>query len=125
MASESNWSGRTVLLMWIGFLGFAAAAARELPRYIDSLDQRIIYRNPDCMLVVADSMGALGLTVEERQDSVVSWTRACQRIRTAEMIEHSNRVTIGTGIVLFIFSVFTFAVTFAWGRERILRRMEE
>lgn len=124
MSSESNWSGRTVLLMWIGFLGFAAAAARELPRYIDSLDQRIIYRNPDCMAIVADSMGAVGLTVEERQDSLVLWTRGCQEIRTAEMIQHSNRVTIGTGIVLFVFSVFTFAVTFAWGRERIMKRME-
>ena len=42
----------------------------------DSLDARILYANPDCMAVVADSMGAVGLTVEERQDSVMPWTRA-------------------------------------------------
>ena len=121
---QRHWSGRWVAFCWLVLFGASATAARQLPAYIDSLDARILYANPDCMAVVADSMGAVGLTVEERQDPVMPWTRACQDQRQVRMLEHANRVGYGTTGILLLFSVVTVALTFSWGWERIRERME-
>lgn len=118
------WSGRWVAFGWVVLLAASFTAARELPRYIDSLDRRILYAYPDCTEIVADSMGVVDLTLEERQDSVMPWTRSCQDERQVEMVTHANQVTLWTTVVLGLMSLFTLAQTLAWGWERIRERME-
>lgn len=115
-------SGRWVAFFWLVLLGSSFAAAWRLPTYVDSLDQRILYANPDCMAVVADSMGALGLSTAERQDSVMPWTRSCQEGRQLRLLEHANRVGLFTTSALALLSVFTLALTLAWGWGRLRER---
>ena len=101
-----------------------AVALTQVPRYLDSLDQRIVFANPDCMAVVGDSAAALKLTTAQRADSLAPWTRDCLRIRQDSMLGHAQRVGWGTTLVLLSLSVFTLAVTLAWGWERMQTREE-
>lgn len=120
-----RWSGRWVASLWLVLVGASVGAAWSVPTYLDSLDQRIVYANPDCMSVVADSIGALGLTLAERQDSVMPWTRSCQEARRLSALEHGNRVGFGTTAALGLLAMLTLAVTSAWGWERMRARMAQ
>lgn len=120
--AEPRWSGGQVLAAWVVFAVGLAVAVTQVPPYLDSLDQRIVFANPDCMSVVADSQAALGLTVEERADSLTPWTRDCLRIREEVMLDHAGKVGWGATIGLVTLSILTFALTFAWGAERMRMR---
>lgn len=113
-----------VVAAWSVFAIAVSLAATQVPPYLDSLDQRIVFANPDCMSVVADSQAVLGLTVEERADSSMPWTRSCMDGRQEVMLAHAQKVGWGTTIALLLLSVLTLALTLAWAAERIRMRME-
>ena len=119
-----RWSGRLVLTAWAIFAVAVSVAATQVPPYMDSLDQRIVFANPDCMSVVADSQAALGLTVEQRADSAMPMLRSCLQGRQEVMLAHAQKVEWAATLGLLALSVLTLAVTLAWGWERIRTRLE-
>lgn len=121
---EPRWSGRLVLTAWAIFAVAVSVAVTQLPPYMDSLDQRIVFANPDCMSVVADSQAALGLTVEERADSAMPMLRSCMQGRQEVMLAHARKVEWGRTGALGLLSVLTLALTLAWGAERVRRKLE-
>lgn len=101
-----------------------AVAVTQVPPYLDSLDQRIVFAHPDCMAVVGDSAATLELNTAQRTDSLAPWTRDCLRIRQDSMLGHAQKVGWGTTLALLVISVFTLAVTLAWGWEKTRSRPE-
>jgi hypothetical protein len=118
--TDQHWSGNHVLIAWGILTVSVAIALTQVPWYLDSLDQRIVFAQPDCLAVVGDSAAALELTTAQRADSLTPWTRDCLRIRQDSMLGHAQKVGWATTLALVVLSVFTLAITlaWAWGRFR-------
>lgn len=113
-------SATRVLSLWLLLAGLTAGAYYGLPRYLDSLDQRILFADPDCMQVAGTRANEARLSVQARGDSLRIWTRKCLNDRQERMIRHADIVGWSTTIGLGLASVLITALTLAWiwGRLR-------
>lgn len=121
---KPRWSGKLVLLAWGIMAAATGVALTQVPLYMDSLDQRIVFAHPNCMDVVGDSAAALSLSTEQRADSLMPWTRDCMEARQVTMLAHAEKVGWAATLGLLALSVLTLAITLAWGWERIRTRLE-
>ena len=109
---------QSLLLLWLTLGGLAAGAYVGLPIYMESLDARIVFRQPDCIDVARERARSTPVDVAVRGDSLEAWTRSCLSERQQEMARHADLVGFGTMGVLVTLSVLltALAIHMAWIR---------
>lgn len=110
--------GRLIVL-WLILTALSAGAYLGLPRYMESLDRRIVFRPPDCMDIARERAQTTAVGVAERGDSLEAWMKSCLEERQAEMGRHADRVGYGTTGTLIALSLVLTALSIrtAWGRS--------
>lgn len=101
---------KTLVGLWIMLLGLAAGAYVGLPVYMESLDERIVFRPPDCMDVARAQADETPVAVPARGDSLQLWMANCLEERQAEMARHADLVGYGTMGVLVVLSIILTAL---------------
>lgn len=116
MPGGERASGRGVppgrlILLWLILAALAAGAYLGLPRYMESLDRRIVFRQPDCMDIAREQAQSTAVGVAERADSLEAWMRSCLEERQAEMSRHADRIGYGTTGALITMSLLLTALS--------------
>ena len=96
---------RLLFLLWLTLGGLAAGACFGLPIYMESLDARIIFRQPDCMDVAREQARSTTVDVAVRGDSLEAWMKSCLSVRQKEMARHADLVGFGTMGILTTLAV--------------------
>ncbi len=99
-----------LLLLWLLLIGLAAGAYFALPLYMESLDRRIVFRQPDCMDVARERAESTPVEISERGDSLEAWMKACLEERQEEMARHADVVGYGTMAALITIAVILAAL---------------
>ena len=105
--------------MWLGLAALSAGAYVGLPGYMESLERRIVFRQPDCMDEARDRAESTAIGLAERGDSLGSWMRSCLAERQAAMGRHADRVGYGTMGVLLLMTLAVAAFTTRSIRTRL------
>ena len=115
----------TLVVLWVILIGLAAGAYYGLPVYMESLDQRIVFRSPNCMDVAQEQARATMLELSERGDSLQTWMTRCLEERQEEMARHADLVGYGTmgaliamSIVLTALIIQTALARLGWPRNQ-------
>ena len=109
--------GRLTLLCLI-LAALSAGAYLGLPRYMESLNRRIVFRHPDCMDVARARAQSTVVEGTERGDSLESWMKSCLEERQEEMARHADRVGYATtgALIAMALLLTAFIVQTARGR---------
>ncbi|MGB1780059.1 MAG: hypothetical protein ACPHQP_10935 [Longimicrobiales bacterium] len=123
MPGGERASGRGVppgrlILLWLILAALSAGAYLGLPRYMESLDRRIVFRQPDCMDIAREQAQSTAVGVAERADSLEAWIRSCLEERQAEMGRHADRIGYGTTGALITMSLLLTALSIRSARGR-------
>ena len=111
----------TLVVLWVILIGLAAGAYYGLPVYMESLDQRIVFRSPNCMDVAQEQARATMLELSERGDSLQTWMTRCLEERQEEMARHADLVGYGTMGALIAMSIVLTALIIQTALSRAQR----
>ena len=114
----------TLVVLWVLLAGLVAAAWQGLPIYMESLDARIVFRQPDCMDVARDQARATPVEVDVRGDSLEAWTKGCLAERQQELARHADLVGYGTMATLVLMSIILTALILQTAWTRLQGRSE-
>lgn len=109
---------QSLFLLWLTLGGLAAGAYVGLPIYMESLDARIVFRQPDCIDVAREQARSTPVDVAVRGDSLEAWTKNCLSARQQEMAQHADLVGFGAVSVLITLSglLTAMVIHMAWIR---------
>jgi len=109
---------QSLFLLWLTLGGLAAGAYFGLPIYMESLDARIVFRQPDCIDVAREQARSTTVDVAVRGDSLEAWMKSCLSERQKKMAHHADWVGFGVMSVLVTFFLLLTALVIhmAWMR---------
>lgn len=107
-------TGEQVIWSWVIVAALVAGAWYGLPRYLGTLEARIVFADPDCMQVTVDRVVEAGLDLQERVDSTAAWTVDCLEDRQAVVMRRAALVGWSANVAIGIGAMIALLVTGGW-----------